>query len=443
MTARALIFSLLWMWALGVAAQGELTIRITEGIKDKQPIAVVPFADPGRPAPVDVSQVLADDLRRSGLFRPIMDGLPGTPHEPRQINFPDWRRLGVANLVIGSVGAQGAGQYVVRFRLYNVFKRAAEIGAIPPAELAFPYYGTAAELRGFGHQIADAIYEQLTGVPGAFNTSIAYVTEAPGTDGKPRYSLWVADSDGYAKQSILNSREPILSPAWSPDGKRLAYVSYETGRSNIYLQNLASGKRQRVAAFPGINSAPAWSPDGRQLAMTLSKDGNPDIYIMTVDTGRFRRLTRNTGIDTEPAWSPDGQSLVFTSDRSGRPHIYRIPATGGRAQRLTFQGKYNARASFSPDGSKIVFVYGADSRFRIAVLTLADEALQVLTSSRFDESPSFAPNGSMILYATTDSSGGRLAAVSVDGRVRQDIAVQEGNVREPAWSPFKVPGQAN
>ena len=293
------------------------------------------------------------------------------------------------------------------------------------------------KLRGIAHQISDQIYEHLTGKQGAFNTRIAYITETTGADNAPRYALNIADSDGFNPREALSSSQPILSPAWSPDGSRLAYVSYENKQAQIIIQNIGTGKRRLVASFPGLNGAPAWSPDGQQLAMTLSKDGNPEIYVLDLGTNLFRRITRNVGIDTEPAWSPDAKTLIFTSDRSGRPQIYQIPSVGGRATRLTFDGKYNARASFSPDGTKIVMVHSAERGFQIALLDLVSQNLEALTEAGLDESPSFAPNGSMILYATSGSRGAALAAVSIDGRTKQRLEVTKGGVREPAWSPFR------
>ncbi len=331
--------------------------------------------------------------------------------------------------MIGKLALEPDGAYALQFRLFDVFRGDQLAG--------LRFVVAERELRSTAHQIADIIYEKLTGEPGAFATRIAYITEHDvGAGAEKSYTVQVADSDGENARTVVEATQPLLSPAWSPDGRRLAYVSFETKQARVYVQELASGARQQVAAFPGLNSAPAWSPDGSRLALTLSKDGNAEIYILDLRTGNARRLTRNAAIDTEPAWAPDGRSLVFTSDRGGSPQIYRIPVAGGRAERLTFDGSYNARASFAPDGSKLALVHGNGSAYRVALLTIGDKALQVLSDTSLDESPSFAPNGRIILYATTDADGATLAAVSVDGRVRHRLGVQEGKVREPAWSPF-------
>ncbi|RKZ36617.1 MAG: Tol-Pal system protein TolB [Gammaproteobacteria bacterium] len=413
-------------------ASAELTIRITQGIEGALPIAVVPLGWPTgtAPPPLDIASIVSNDLRRSGRFSPLsVNDLPGRPTEGDDIRFGDWRLLGTQNLVIGKLIPRGEGRFTIQFRLFDIF-RAKQLAG-------YEFDAAAHELRRTAHQISDIVYELLTGEKGAFNTRIAYITKLRPANSKSRYSLSVADSDGHNAHVILDSAEPILSPSWSPDGRRLAYVSFESRHPRIYIQDLATGIRQQIAAFRGINGAPAWSPDGSRLAMSLSKDGNPEIYILDMATRRFRRLTHHYGIDTEPAWSPDGADLVFTSDRGGRPQIYRMAAGGGSAERITFEGSYNARAMYSPRGNQLALVHGNKGVFRIALLDLENRSLKVLTETALDESPSFAPNGSMILYASTDAQGAALAAVSVDGRVRQRLAVQEGEVREPAWSPFR------
>ena len=410
-----------------------LTIKITQGLEGAQPIAIVPFGiDTGAPPPPeDIAQIISNDLTRSGRFSPLPTGdLPSRPSVATAVNFSDFRILGTPNLIIGRVRRLANGRFKVEFRLFDVFRGAQltgyELDARPD------------ELRRIAHQMSDIIYKALTGERGAFDTRIAYVTELR-TGGSSKYALNVADSDAFNPKVVLESKAPIVSPAWSPDGQRLAYVSFEGERPRIFAQNLATGTRQVIAAFPGLNGAPAWAPDGKKMAMTLSKDGNAEIYVMDIESRRLRRLTVGAAIDTEPAWAPDGKSLVFTSDRGGTPQIYRVSASGGKATRLTFEGKYNSRATFAPDGKSLALVHGGNGTFRTAILDLDNQALRVLTKTNLDESPSFAPNGSMILYATSGNRGGTLAGVSTDGRVRQELASQQGDVREPAWSPFRQP----
>jgi len=414
-------------------SHAELIIKITQGIEGAQPIAIVPFGvRPGsQPPPQNIATIISNDLTRSGRFSPLPAGdLPSRPSEAAAVNFSDFRILGTPSLVIGKVKRLANGRFKVEFRLFDVFRGVQVTG--------YELDARPDELRRIAHQMSDIIYEALTGERGAFDTRIAYITELR-SGGASRYALNVADSDGFNPRVVLESKAPIVSPAWSPNGRQLAYVSFEGKRPRIFAQNLGTGTRQVIAAFPGLNGAPAWSPDGKRMAMTLSKDGNAEIYIMDVDTRRLRRLTVGAAIDTEPAWAPDGKSLVFTSDRGGTPQIYRIPATGGRATRLTFDGKYNSRATFAPDGKSLALVHGSKGTFRTAVLDLENNALRVLTKTTLDESPSFAPNGSMILYATSGDGGGTLAGVSADGRVRQELATRQGDVREPAWSPFRQP----
>ncbi len=409
-----------------------LDITVTQGLEGALPVAVVPFLRvAGSTIPsVDLAAVISSDLARSGRFKPYpFPDLPARPARAEDIRFRDWRLLGSEYLVIGQIEALGGNRYATRFRLFDVFKGVQLSG--------FQFVTPAAGLRRTAHQISDIIYRELTGEPGAFNTRIAYVTEFAAAGNQRRYVLNVADSDGHNAFPVLESAEPLMSPAWSPDGSKLAYVSFEHKKPSIFVQDLARGSRQRLSSFPGINGAPAWSPDGTRMALTLSKDGNPEIYIFHFATGRWQRLTHNAGIDTEAAWAPDGKSLVFTSDRGGTPQIYQMPVSGGRAHRLSFEGRYNTRASFSPDGKRLALLHGTQGNFRIAVLELESQDLRVLSDSRLDESPSFAPNGSMILYATVKGAGTILAAVSVDGRVRQQLAIAKGGVREPAWSPFQ------
>ncbi|MCX8048294.1 MAG: Tol-Pal system beta propeller repeat protein TolB [Methylohalobius sp.] len=419
---------LVWLLALvwGSDARAVLTIEITKGIEGAIPIAVVPFGA-NSALPVDVAQVIQEDLARSARFKPLpKDDMLTRPTAPEQILWQSWRVLGQDYLVIGQVQPVGAERFEVQFYLYDVFSGQELINYRLPV-------GTK-DLRRAAHKISDLIYEKITGEPGIFSSRIAYVTV--GVQNRKRlYKLQIADADGYNPRTVVISPEPLMSPVWSPDGKKLAYVSFESRRPAVYIQTLSTGERIRVAQFPGINGAPAWSPDGSKLAMTLSKDGSPDIYVLDLATRQLRRLTESAAIDTEPAWSPDGKTIAFTSDRGGSPQIYVMAASGGVPRRLTFQGNYNARPVFSRDGDRLAFVHGS-SGYKIAVLNLQDKAMTVLTSGPLDESPSFAPNDRLILYATRGEGRRQLAVVSVDGKIEQRLKTEEGDVREPAWSPF-------
>ena len=406
-----------------------LTIEITQGMEGALPIAIVPFAWQGAGTePLQISEIVSADLRRSGKFNPLDEAdMISRPVTPDQIRFQNWRLLNTDYLVIGQLQQSGPDQFTAQFQLFDVFKGEQLAGFTIPSQRV--------DLRRLAHHISDLIYEKLTGEPGAFNSRVAYVTKS-GSRGSESYQLQIADSDGYNPQTILRSSEPLMSPAWSADGMQLAYVSFENRIAEIYVQELETGNRRQVAAYPGINGAPAWSPNGRELALTLSRDGNPEIYVLDLATSRLRRLTNNAAIDTEPAWMPDGRSLVFTSDRGGAPQIYRIAAGGGRAERLTFEGRYNAGADVSPDGRTLAMVHGENGRYRIATLDLETGLFRVLTDGSLDESPSFAPNGAVIIYATREGNREVLSAVSVDGSFRQRLSLQAGNVREPAWSPL-------
>jgi len=434
LTAAWLCLVLPIVFTGGVGAQSRelLEIRITQGVEGALPIAVVPFdwaADATRP--VNVDAVVSADLRRSGRFAPIpVADLPARPASFGDINFKDWRLLGIDNLVIGEVKQIEADRYAVEFRLVDV------IAGKQLAGFRIPTSG--ANLRLTAHHVSDLIFEAILKTKGAFATRIAYVTVEKTSSKRSRYQLQIADSDGFNARTILESAEPLLSPAWSPRGDRIAYVSFEERNSAIFVQNIRTGKREKVAYGRGINSAPSFSPDGRRLAMTRSLDGNPDIYVMDLATRKTRRLTTHPAIDTEARWMPDGRRLVFTSDRGGGPQIYEVTVDGGRPQRLTFNmGAYNARASVSPDGKTMAVVNGGDRGYRIALVDLEKGRFDVLTDAKLDESPSFAPNGAMIIYATMGANGAELAAVSADGRVRQRLALQQGEVREPAWGPIR------
>lgn len=412
-------------------AQAVLTIEITGGSEAALPIAIVPFGSEGYAAPEDLSEIISNDLASSGRFAPVEKrDLISQPHEAQQVNFADWRLLRSEGLLIGKVSSQDGENYQVQFQLFDVYKAEQLVGK--------RYNVPASGLRNLAHQIADIVYETLTGEKGVFSTRLAFVTEMKNADGSKRFALQVSDADGANPRTVLQSTQPILSPNWAPDGEQLTYVTFENSKAEVYIQQLSSGRRTSVASFKGLNSAPAWSPDGKKLALTLSKNGNPEIYVLELASGNLSRVTHNSGaIDTEAVWMPNGREILFTSDRGGRPQIYRVDANGGRAERVTFEGGYNASADISPDGRTMTMVHAVNGRFHIAIQDLQTGAVQVLTDTTADESPSFAPNGRMILYATEQKGRGILAAVSVDGRIKQRLGESGSAVREPAWSPFR------
>ena len=426
---RSLSASLLLLPAFAAWGQSRpLEIDIVGGNAAALPIAVVPFG--GSCGETDVDGVVRADLTRSGQFRsPEPASLPERPTQGSQVAYPTWRMLKQDYLLIGRCVPGGDG-YRAEYELFDVAKQERLLG--------FALTAPAGAMRDVAHQIADAVYEKILGVPGAFWTRIAYVT-ASGLGRATRYALVVADADGYNPRTVVNSTEPLLSPSWSPDGRKLAYVSFEGGNSGIWIQDIASGSRDKLTSFRGINGAPSFSPDGGKLALTLSKGGNPDIYVMDLGSKHLTQLTNHFGIDTEPTWSHDGASLYFTSDRGGRPQIYQMPASGGSANRVSFDGSYNASPSLSFDGKKLATAQGAGNTYRIALMDRSTGSARwsMLSPGSLDESPSFAPNGAMLLYAAREGRRGVLYAVSADGRVRQRLTLGDGDVREPAWSPYR------
>ena len=421
------------LWLGASTAQAQLRLDITQGVRDAVPIAVVPFGGQAEGAATDVAAVVANDLLLSGRFKPLeRRDMVTRPTTGAAIRFEDWRLLRSDFIVVGRVEPDAAG-LAVTFELFNV-----QTGQ-PLLSQRLP--STERGLRATAHRIADLVFERLTGIPGAFSTRIAYVT----VDGRPpkqRFRLVVADADGFGPRTITESSEPLMSPAWSPDGQSLAYVSFEGKASAVYVQRLATGERRRVSARLGINGAPAWSPDGRKLALTLSRDANLDVYVLELASQGLTRLTTDGSIDTEPEWSRDGGSVYFTSDRSGSPQVYRIaPTTGQQPQRLTFTNGYNARPRLAPDGQSLALVTLDRGGYRIATFDLKTRNLHVLTDGRQDEAPSFAPNGAAIIYATRSGARGTLAMVSSDGRFQQRLSSDTGDVREPVWSPYPAAPQ--
>jgi TolB protein len=413
-----------WLMIFGLCAampaQAELDIEITGAGEHQTPISVVRFAGEERISGQAISSVITNDLLRTGLFKQI-DPAGKAPHEPSEIRYAEWP--GVEALVIGSVRMLDSGRAEVKFRLMDAVRHTELIGLVVTAR--------SEQIRAIGHRIADLVYGRLTGSPGVFSTHIAYVNR----EGRS-YRLVVADSDGYGEQPLLTLNEPIMSPAWSPDGKQIAYVSFERGHASVYVQSPATQKRSVLADFPGSNSAPAWSPDGKQLAIVLTRDGSSQLYMVRADGSDLRRITFSESIDTEPAFSPDGKFLLFTSDRGGSAQIYRVAVEGGYAERLTFEGGNNFSPRFSPDGKSFVYSHFKDGMFYIAVQDFESKQTQILTTGGWEKKPSFAPNGKLILFATESQGRGILATVSSDGRVKQKMVAQRGDIREPVWGPF-------
>ncbi len=421
---KRFLLSLALIAFAGLARAQQAEVDLVGGRDAATPIAVVPF---GGDAGVEIASIIRADLARSGQFRPLADAdMVERPTETSEVNFPFWRTLGQDWLLVGRV----VGDLAVQYELFDVAGQQRVLGQVKS--------GPGSALRDIAHQIADDVYEKITGTRGAFWTRLAYVT-VEGVGKASRYSIMVSDADGHGARSVASYGAPLMSPAWSPDGRSLAYVSFESGNSAIYVQDLASGARERVTSFPGINSAPAFSPDGRRLAMTLSRSGDPEIYVMDLGSRGLTQVTRQSGIDTAPAWSADGAYLYFTSDRGGRPQVYRASASGGAATRVTFEGGYNADPALSPDSKKTAVVQGSGNSYRIALMdtSLGSARWSPLSPGSLDESPAFAPNGSMLVYAGRDGSRGALYVISADGRVRERLPAAGADVRDPAWSPYR------
>ncbi|WP_300426728.1 Tol-Pal system beta propeller repeat protein TolB [uncultured Thalassolituus sp.] len=420
-----IILSLLVLLSLN--AQAELVIEVTQGRKSAIPISVVPFEWTGATnLPENISAIINNDLGSSGYFRTLDTQLMlSKPVRPEEVVYTDWRRMKQDFIVVGRISADEAG-YAIEFHVIDVHQQI-EL-------LHHRVKGRATQLRDLAHYISDFIFKRLTGIDGVFSTKMVYVTT---NKERTRFNLNFADADGAREQLIFKSSHPILSPAWSPDGKKVAYVSFENGQSEIFFQELSTGRREKVISFDGSNSAPSFSPDGTRLAFVHSNAGNPDIYVMNLNTRKVERLTTHYGIDTEPQWMADGRHILFTSSRAGGPQIYKLDSETGSVKRVTFEGSYNARARMTADGRKMVYVHGNGDSFHIASQEMSSGRVRILTrDTNLDESPSVAPNGSMVIYAATENDRSILAAVSVDGEVKFRLPSRYGDVREPAWSPI-------
>jgi TolB protein len=401
----------------------ELTIEITKGVRSNAtPIAVVPFGAQG-PVPQNIAAIIGEDLRRSGRFEPL-----SPPAYPDGNNYENIRARGADHAVLGQVQPGPGGNYTVRFQLADTLRGGVVLG--------YSFNNVAAkDLRRLAHHISDLIFQKLTGQRAAFNARVAYINSARLPNGKRIHELVVSDGDGGNPYVVLRSPEPLMSPSWSPDGSQLTYVSFENRKVQIMVQDVYKGTRQVVAAYPGVNGAPSWSPDGRRLAFTLSKDGNPEIYVYNLANRSLNRLTSSGSIDTEPVWTPDGDSLIFTSDRGGGPQLYRASLNGGQPERLTFEGDYNASPTVSPDGRYLGMVHRRGGKFYVAVMDLQTRQLRLLSEGGLDESPAFSPDGNMLIYGTSRGGRGALMAVSLDGRIRQNLGARGSDMREPAWAP--------
>lgn len=453
------IGSLLARVTLGVAlvgssfmsmSQSTLDIIITEGMNNARPIAVVPFRWNGDTVlPENLSDVISNNLQRSGKFSPVtLSNMPQFPANDDEVDYSAWADKGIDTVLIGNIEPMGVDQYKVSFSLIDILRAritGGESKSLIDGKLVLSYDHiietrekviSGEDFRQYAHIISDIVYEDLTGEKGAFLTRIAYIVVRDRTTNPLPFQLVIADYDGANETRLLSSPEPLMSPTWSPDGNKIAYVSFEEKRPQIFIQDIYTTVRTRVTDYPGINGSPAFSPDGRKLAMVLSKDGNPEVYVMDLASKKLERITRNRTIDTEPSWTPDGKSLIFSSERGGKPQIYQVNLDTKRTKRLTFDGDMNLGASITPDNSHLVVVNRTQGDYHIARQHRASGDMLVLTKTFLDESPSIAPNGSMIIYSTLHEGKQVLSLVSLDGRFKAILPATQGQVKSPSWSPF-------